>query len=236
MTIAQLSILLVATLLLLAALVGLCVRRRLRLAYLFPVYLLAVVVLGSLPALWPESFHTWSFYWFKESVYSVLKVGVALEMTVRVFQAFPAARRSARSAFLAVLAITLVAAWAASPGPPLSQRGEQQWADLVLALNPRIINGTAWLFGALFALILYYRVPLHPLHKSIAFGFMAYLLLLTLALDRLKRSDFAALPLVSYANSMGYVLVAGYWAWAAWRRDDPPPASPEVVDRLQPWR
>ncbi len=229
-------VLLVANVLLVAAVTGLVARRRLRLAYLFPAYLLAVVLLSSLVGLWPGRFRTWSFYWAKESVYSVLKIGVALELTVRVFQAFPSARRTARAAFLLVLGVTVIAAWQASPEPPPTARAEQHWAALVLALHPRITNGTAWLFGALFALILYYRLPLHPLHKAIAFGFMAYLLLFTLGLDQVRRSDFAALRLVSDANSVGYALLAGYWAWAAWRRDEPPPAEAGVVDRLQPWR
>lgn len=234
---AQLAILVIGNLVLLATLAGLCVRRRLRLVYSFPVYLVAVLVQSSLAGLSPERFHTWSFYWFKQSVYSVLEMGVALELTMRVFQAFPVARRAARGTFLLVLAVTLVAAWSTPTGPTTSERVEQQWADLVLAMHPRIANGTAWLFGALFALILYYRLPLHPLHKAIAFGFMASLLLLTLGLDQVKRSDdFAALSLVSYAGSLGYTLVAAYWARAAWRRDDPPPVDPEVADRLQPWR
>jgi hypothetical protein len=235
MTIAQ-GILIAANVSLLAALIGLVVRRRLRLVYVFPVYLLAVLVLSSLVGVWPKRFHTWSFYWAVESVYSLLKIGVVAELTVRIFNAFPAARRVARAAFLVVLAITVVSTWYASPGPAFGARGERQWADLVLALHPRITNGTAWLFGALFAVILYYRLPLHPLHKAIAFGFMAYLLLLTYGLDLVKRSEFGALRVASYASTLGYTLVAAYWAWAAWRRDDPPPVDPGVVDHLQPWR
>ena len=235
MTIAQ-AILVAANVSLLAALTGLVVRRRLRQGYCFPAYLLTVLVLSTLVGLWPERFHTWSFYWARESVYSLLKVGVALELTVRIFQAFPAARRVARGAFLAVLAITVAAVWYASPAATSTEPGERQWADLVLALHPRITNGTAWLFGALFAVILYYRLPLHPMHKAIAFGFMAYLLLLTFGLDLVRRSEFGALKVASYANTLGYTIVAAYWAWAAWRPDLPPPVAPEVVDRLQPWR
>jgi hypothetical protein len=232
---AQRVILAVSNLFLIAALAGLWVRRRMRLVYLFPTYVLAVIVLSSLSGLWPDRFNTWSFYWFKQSVYALLEMAVALELTVRVFQAFPAAQRTARGAFLLVLLVTVVATWTAPIDPP-SERVQQQWADLVLSLHPRIANGTAWLFGALFALILYYRLPLHPLHKAIAFGFMAYLLLLTLGLDLVKRSDFTRLTLVSYASSVGYTLVAGYWAWAAWRRDPAPPVPPDVANRLQPWR
>jgi cytochrome b561 len=235
MTIAQLAILVAANVLLLAALAGLVARRRLRLAYCFPVYLLVVVVLSSLPAFWQSRFNTWSFYWFKQTVYTALELAVALELTVRAFQAFPAARRTAHAALLLVVIVTVIAAWTA-PMPSASEVLQREWADRVLALLPRFANGAAWLFGALFALILYYRIPLHPLHKAIAFGFMAFLLLLTVGLDQVKRSDFARLTLVSYAGSIGYTMVAAYWARVAWRRDPPPPVAREVVDRLQPWR
>jgi hypothetical protein len=233
---ADLILLSANVLLLLATLAGLFVRGRLRLSYFFPAYLLTVVVLSSLVGLWPERFHTWGFYWAKESAYSLLKIGIALELTVKVFQAYPAARRAARGAFLAVLAVTVVAAWSVSIEPPAAQHGQQAWAELVFSLHPRITNGTAWLFGALFGLILYYRLPLDPLHKAIAFGFMAYLLFFTFGLDQVKRSDFARLTLVSYASAVGYTLVAAYWARAAWRKGPAPPAPPDVVRRLQPWR
>lgn len=236
MSTAQRAILLASTLFLITALVGLCVRRRLRLVYSFPVYMVAVLVLGSLSGLWPARFNTWSFYWFKQGVYSLLEMAVALELTVRVFQAFPAARRAARGAFLLVLAVTVIAVWSAPTSPPADGPVQRQWADLVLSLHPRISNGSAWLFGALFALILYYRLPLHPLHKAIAFSFMAFLLLLTFGLDQVKRSNFARLSVVSYAGSLGFTLMTAYWAWVAWRRDPPPPVDPRVVERLQPWR
>lgn len=236
MSSAQRAILIASNVFLLAALVGLLVRGRLRLVYSFPFYLLAVVVLSSLSGLWPERFHTWSFYWFKQSVYGVLEVAIALELTTRVFQTFPAARRTARIVFLVVLVVTFIAAWTAPVNTPAGARTQGEWAQLVVLLHPRIANGTAWLFGALFALILYYRLPLHHLHKAVAFGFMANLLFLTFGLDQLRRSQFTNVRLMSYMGSLAYTAVTAYWAWAAWRRDDPPPVDPEVVQRIQPWR
>ena len=107
----------------------------------------------------------------------------------------------------------------------------------MLALHPRIANGTAWLFGALFALILYYRLPLHPLHKAIAFGFMANLLLLTFGARPVEALRFRGAHARQLRELLGlHARWPPYWAWAAWRRDDPPPADPAVVDRLQPWR
>jgi hypothetical protein len=228
MTVAQAALIFLSNAGLLAAFVGLLARRRSYLGYFFPAYLIAVVALSSMIVLWPERFHNWSFYW--------LKLGVAVELTVTVFHAFPAARRVARSALALVILVTLVASWFTTPGITVTESSEQQWADYVVALHPRITNGTAWLFGSLFGVILYYRLPLHLVHKAIAFGFMAYLLFLTFALDLLRRSDFGARDFVAFANAIGYAVVAYLWAWAAWRRDPPPPVAPEVVHRLQPWR
>ena len=236
MSTAQRVILLVSNLCLLAALAGLIVRRRVRLVYSFPLYLLAVVVLSTLSGLWPARFNTWSFYWFKQSIYSLLEMAIAIELAVRVFEAFPAARRAARGALLLVLLVTMIAVWSVPTGQVPTGRSQQQWAALVLVLHPRIANGTAWLFGSLFAVILYYRLPLHPLHKAVAFGFMAALLLVTFGLDQIRRTNFAALSVLSYVSSLAFTLITAYWAWAAWRRDEPPPVAQGVVDRIQPWR
>ena len=39
----------------------------------------------------------------------------------------------------------------------------------------------------------------------------------TFGLDLVRRSEFGALKVASYANTLGYTIVAAYWAWAAWR-------------------
>src|SRR4030095_4678946 len=190
----------------------------------------------SLILFWPQRFYAWSFYLVKEATLNLVTLAVAVELMVRVLQAFPVARRTARRGLLGVLAVTLAAVLAAPAGEEAVAAGEKWAQALVLALQPRITNGTAWLFRALFALILYSRVPLHPLHKAIAGGFMAYLLLFTFVLDLVKRADARLYGAMSYANSLAYTLLEVYWLWAAWRRDDPPPVDRAVVDRLQPWR
>lgn len=235
MSIAQIAILGGGTLLLALVLAGLVARGRTRLCLSFTVHVAAVVVSNSLILLWPSRFFAWSFYLAKEAVLNLVTLAVALELTLRVFQAFPAAIRTARRAFLLVLAVTAIAVATAPSRPPAA--GREAWAaELVLALQPRITNGTAWLFGAIFALILYYRIPLHHLHKAIAAGFMAYLLLFTFVLDLISRADPALYRAMSYANSIAYTMLEVYWIWAAWRPDAPPAVDQGVVDRLQPWR
>jgi hypothetical protein len=235
MSIIQNALLAGGTLLLAILLGGLFARRRARFCVAFTVYVAAVVVSNSLILLWPERFYAWWFYLTKELTLNVIKLAVALELTLRVFQAFPRARKTARNALLLVLAITVVAVASAPSRAPAT--GREEWASaLVLSIQPRITNGTAWLFGAIFAVILYYRVPLHHLHKAIAAGFMAYLLLFTFVLDFLSRAEPGVYRAMAYASPMAYTLLEVYWAWAAWRRDEPPPADKDVVDRLQPWR
>jgi hypothetical protein len=232
---AQNAMLAGGTVLLSLILAGLFVRKRARLCVSFTIYLAAVVVSNSLILLWPERFYAWWFYLVKEAVLNLVKLAVALELALRVFQAFPTAIRTARRALLLVLAVTVIAVLTAPDRAPAA--GREEWAaSMVLALQPRITNGTAWLFGAIFAVILYYRVPLHQLHKAIAAGFMAYLLLFTFVLDFLNRAEPGLYRAMAYANSVAYAVLEAYWIWVAWRPDDPPAVDQGVVDRLQPWR
>jgi hypothetical protein len=223
--------------LVLIVLTGLVARRRARLCIAFSVYLAAVAVTGTLILVRPDRFFVWSFYVPKEFGLNLLKLLIVLELSARIFQAFAAARRTAVVILLVVLGATAVSIALAPSDPALQDRNlNVRAATLMASLQPRIANGTAWLFGSVFILILYYRIPLHPFHRAIAFGFMPYLLLTTVLFDQLRRHDFGIAPYLSSVDTLSYLLLLAYWAWAAWRRDPPPPVAPEVVSRLQPWR
>src|SRR5204863_2023 len=89
----------VGLVLLAACLTGLFARRRQGLCVSFTLYLGAVLLSDGLVFLWPGRFHTWDFWALKESIHNLLKLGIALELTL--------------------LAYWTVVAW--RPGPP---RGE----------------------------------------------------------------------------------------------------------------
>jgi hypothetical protein len=223
--------------LVLVVLAGLLTRRRARLCLSFSLYLATVAVTGILILVRPDRFFVWSFYLNKEFALHVLKLLVVLELTARIFQAFPAARRTAIRMLLVIVGVTAVAVAMAPVGDAFRDPDhDARAAGLMASLQPRIANGTAWLFGSVFALILYYRIPLHPFHRAIAFGFMPYLLMATVLFDLLRRYDFGIARYLSYVDGLSYLLLLVYWARAAWRRDPPPPVPREVVDRLQPWR
>jgi hypothetical protein len=209
-------------------LLGLVVRRRVGLCYSFAGYLVAVEIGDVLPFFWPDRFWNWNFWVLKESIYVVLKFVVALELIAVVFQAFPGAAATARLAMLFCLAGTF-GALLYTPGHVGPMR------EIATDLHPRISNGSAGLFVLILVLSIWYRIPLHDLHRAIARGFAAYLLVAAVALHVLGRVPGAE-RLSNRLDVGTYLLVLAYWAWSAWRREEAPPISEETLRRVQPWR
>jgi len=195
---------------LMATLVGLLVRGGYRTCYSFTVYLAAVLVPDMMITAWPQRFHTWEFWMLKEIVHNLLKFTIAIELAIRTFRAFPGARATARGiVFLVVLAC--LAGVLSVP----SQHAELR--ELASQLHPRILNGTIWLFTALAALILWYRLPVEALHKAILIGFVPYLLIFTVAMNALNSIGWQIHSLAAYAHNLTYFALLCYWTYAAWR-------------------
>ena len=79
-------------------------------------------------------------------------------------------------------------------------------------------------------------MPIHAYHKAILLGFVPYLLVFTILLRMLRHYGWDILPFVQSAEPAAYLLLMGWWAWAAWEPEGVPDVSPEVLHRLQPWR
>ena len=206
----------VGLVLLAACLTGLFARRRQGLCVTFTLYLGAVLLSDGLVVLWPRQFHYWGFWVLKESVHNLLKFGIALELTLRTFRAFPAARKTAAVLVLGVLVLTWL-----SVGPP-SPRKATGAEELALNLQPYVLAGTLWLFIAISTLILWYRLPVAPLHKALLLGFVPYLLIFTVAMNLLKA--FGGDDVRKYAGffkNAAYQALLVYWAYTAWRPGPP---------------
>jgi hypothetical protein len=212
-----------ATPILLAVLAGLIVKRRLRLWYTFPLLVAAVLASNLLIGLWPGRFFRWSFWQAKETVHDVIRFAMAVELALRTFRAFPGALATARRALLVVLALTWIAV-SAVPTRVEPTAGERV---LIFAaeLHPRVVNGTIWLFTAIAALILWYRIPVHPFHKAVLLGYVPYLLVFTIVFNALGQWGWQRLPFLSYASQLAYLALVAFWAHAAWR------SYPEAVVR-----
>jgi hypothetical protein len=196
-----------------ACLTGLFVRRRQGLCVSFTLYLAAVLLSDALVLAWTQHFKTWDFWVLKESVHNLLKFGIALELTVRTFRSFPAARKTAAGLVLGVLVLTWLSVGPPKPPPPEAARTK----ELALSLQPYVLAGTLWLFIAISALILWYRLPVTPLHKALLLGFVPYLLVFTAAIN-LLRSFPDVRALAGYLKNVAYQILLAYWAYVAWSR------------------
>lgn len=222
----------VAVLLALGTVGGLVVRHRLGVCYTFVTYLVAVETADLLMLLWPGYFYKQWFWVESQTLVDVLRFAVALELTYRTFRAFPGARGTARVVLFLVLAGTLVLV-VAGTHDAASVSGGDSLAPVISRVQPRIVNGTIWLLTAVGALILWYRLPVHPFHKAILTGFVPYLLVFTTALNLLETRGWQIREVVNYLHTGAYVALLGYWAWAAWRRAEDPLRAPETEPVLR---
>ena len=190
-------------------LAGLVLRRRYDVAYTFTIYLAVVFVTDLLAVLWPGTFYRRVFYLHKENVMNALRFGVALELMYRTFRAFPSAHRTARAVVLALVSVALVVVLAATGDQPDAY-------TLVNKVQPRVISASVWLFTALAALILWYRLPVESFHKAILLGWVPYLLIFSAALNYVGEYGQQFITLTNYVHTLAYLGLLVYWARAAW--------------------
>jgi hypothetical protein len=209
-----------------AVLAGLLTRRLYRLSYGFTVYLAAVALGETLIFLWPSLFFTWNFWLTKETAYGVCKLALALELTFLAYQAFPSAHLTARRVILLVLVLVLALVVVGVPHAA-------DFPTLARELLRRLAEGTALVFTAVWGLVLWYRLPLHRLHRAILRGLVPYLLVFAAARSLSLALGWNVRTAVSLADAGTYVALLAYWAWEVWRR---PPEEPEFLRALQPWR
>jgi hypothetical protein len=206
---------------------GLVVRHRIGVCLTFVPYLIAVALADLLVLLWPGYFYKQWFWLGSQNMNNVLRFAVALELTYRTFRAFPAARGTARFVLLLVLLATLgLVVGGTQDAAPVA--GGPSLAPMISRVQPRILNGTIWLLTAVAALILWYRLPVHPFHKAILTGLVPYLLIFTTALNLLETQGWQIREDVNYLYTGAYCLLLIFWAWAAWRRVEAPVRAPEA--------
>lgn len=171
---------------------------------------------------------SWTIWLAGEFTLAVLKFALAAELGWRMFVSLPGARATLASSLLFVTLVTLWAVLAAPTGAPAQVVAET-------ALGP-ITHGTAWVFGALLAGTLYYRIPIHPLHRAILRAFVPYLLTFTVFLGLVNNYVWNADRLASYGKELAYLVVLAYWNVVFWRKSEAPRVAAQVMHTLQPWR
>jgi hypothetical protein len=229
MTTGQRLVLAVEVILLAALAMGLIGRGRLRLCFTFGLYVAAVLGPDVAILARPSRFFTWDVWIARELVQALLKLGIPVEITLRAFAAFHGARARTASFLVVVAAGTILAT-------ALRASKDAGAAGLAQTMMPPLLTGTAWLFGAVLAFALWFRIPLHPWHRALLIGFVPYLLIFTIAVGLLRSLGWEARMVLSHAYTISYLVLVAYLAFAVWRRDPSPPAPSHLVHRLQPWR
>jgi hypothetical protein len=207
-------------------LAGLGVRRRLRLSWSLGLYLLSIAIINALLALWPGRFLTWPYYVAIEITHASLKVAMAIELSRLVFRAFPTAGRFARFGLFVILVIATT--WVASSSPSTMD----QWVRVAL---PRLKCGEALMLTWLLMVVLWYRIPLHFLHKAILMALAPYLLIFAVGLQALHTFRWAGFSQWRYLNLIAFIGVLGSLLYCAWRPEDQEDVHASVAKTVQPW-
>jgi hypothetical protein len=169
-------------------------------------------------------------YLLLQVVNAALRFGVALELTNRLFGAFPGAAVTARRLMLVILVFTAVTAIATAP---LDATYTRMHAEAV----PRMASAAVWMLTVLAGLVLWYRLPLSPLPRAILMGLAPLLLLSTIGISLLFGPQAArARPWVGYLVPLASLAVTNYWLRVAWRTapESPPRAPPGIPPTVAP--
>jgi hypothetical protein len=207
----------------LVALLFVFARQRHRDCWSFTAYLVTVVVTTSLMSFWPRAFYNEEFYLLSQALYDVLKLLVAIEIAHRVFRRFPGARPVAQVAVFLILAVTTLAFLAIPRNVPYRTWFEWQ---------PRIVAGTVWLFTVTTSLILWFRVPVLRWHRDLLLGFTPYLLVFVTLLGILRDYGWDIRLMFGILDSLAYLALVSWWAWAAWRPREEPGLATARARRL----
>lgn len=209
------------------ALAGLVARRRASACWSFPGYLFTAILGHVGVVVLPGAVVTWGFVLATDVAQTALRALIAFEIAVRTFRPLPVGLRRVRHIFgagAALVALTL----------GLYGTAATSVFDLTLVVA-RISYGVSLLFAAFLGLTAYYHVPVDPVHRDVAVGFvlLSILAAFTAPLSALD-------PIVGWSRDflvrLSYPLLLLWWARRAWAEEEPTALSREAMEILQPWR
>jgi hypothetical protein len=212
------------------ALAGVIARRRVSECWMFPVYLAVVLVCESAVSLWPERYFVWSAYVIRQWTYDVVQFGVAFELARRAFMAFPGARATARPVFLAILTITAISIFAATPAG--THGNASFYLTALLTIEPRLLNATIWLFVATSRLVIFFNIPVSNWHRALSLGFAGYLVVSVTGLNLLRTFGWDIHHYISFWDGSAYMALCAWWAVSSWQKAEATAVVPASVYRL----
>src|SRR5450432_3115430 len=170
----------------------------------------------------------WETWLIGQVVVAALRFGVALELSQVIFGAFRAAAVTARRVVFVILIVTALTAMSVT-GPDVT------YVQFNGEMVPRLATGAIWIFTALAALVLWYRLPLGDLQKAILMGYAPYLLIFTVGMNLLTGIGWHLRSWVGYVDTLTFFALVHYWCRVAWRTasetSQPFPPSPTGRDQ-----
>lgn len=207
--------------------VGLFMRKRAHLCWSFLVLLIAGLAGNSLSSFWPDQFQTRSFYIMKSTVYNILKLCVAAELTYRVFHSFPGALARARLVLAPLMALVTIGVISVPIGT--------DYQDIVTRYNPQVQTGVIWLLSATAVLAVWFNIPLHFFHRAILLGFSSYLITFATLLNVLRSFGFhRMIDTINVIDTYAYLALVTWWAFTAWRSGEAFEIAPIRAQTLAP--
>jgi len=219
---------LASTLFLLTILAGLVVRGHWRAWYSYALYV-AILPLFTLLFLADQRLYSKEVWMVQETLLNGVRFAMALELAGRTFRAFPGARSTLNVVVMVVVAATLALALP-------SYDPDHDYVNFIVNLQPRLLSGSVWLFTAIAALILWYRLPVLPFRKAILLSYLPYLIFSTAFLNLLNQ--YGWLQGLQYLNQLVYLALVSFWAFTAWKvpvmsDSQPPSSTPPPGNRLK---
>jgi hypothetical protein len=212
--------------LLLATIVALVRRRRYRYCYAFAAYVGVQLTVNTAGLFVSAVSASWDVWRYKELLYALLRLGIAAEIAFLIFRALPRARARAVTLLLIAAAVLLVAL--------LRDYDVTNSYTLARDLTSRFSYVTIWTLISILGLVVWYRVPLHRLHKALLHGMLWLLVAHFAAVSAAGR--FGSDVVGSLYNACELVIVMA-WFVVAWRPELAIDADEMAVIRyLQPWR
>lgn len=209
------------------AVAGLVLHRRASACWGFVAYLAATAAFYGLVATLPARFWTWPFSLLTDVLQTTLRAACAIEIAERTFRALPRGRAQMRWLFAAgaLLIIINLAFW----------QGRTDSAFDLTLLVARVTYGVAFLFAAYLRLTSYYHLPVDPIHRDVAVGFVVLSVLVAFT------QPLSALDAVfgwgrDTIVKVAYPVLLSWWAYRAWAAEAPSALTREVMERYQPWR
>lgn len=201
----------VLSLCLLGILLGILLRTgKVRQCFTFSTYVAVVVTAGILILAFPDAYTPEAFM-VKQGIYDSLLFGMSLELAVRTFAAFTGIAGIVRLTLgAAVAASTTLILWLTPSNPDYSS---------FIRFEPGITAAGIWCLAFVGLLIVWYQIPVPAFTRSIILGYVPYLMVFTVYIDLITRLGWGAIQNLNLLNAVAYDAVAGYWVYAAWRKD-----------------